>query len=451
MEFSDYRDEITEDIKSCLEGLQVQPILFMGAGISQRYIGAPGWEGLLKYLSVSCPLIKRPYGYFSQAYNDDKPAIASEFSGYYADWAWEDENGHFPDELLNEKYQKSIYLKYEICSYLSGLSESVNFDLSQHREEIEKLKRIRPHALITTNYDNTLERIFENYQPVVGQRIVTVNYSTYGDIMKIHGSTDDPESIIITRDDYEDFYRKKKYVSAKLLTYFIEHPLFFFGYSVNDENIKSILADIDEIISPDNELIPNIYLISYSPECESTGLHQKELLIEVGAGKSIRIKVIYACDFGWIYEALSSGAPEISINPRLVRALLARTYTFASQSLVRHELPYDFEMLRSIADDEDGLAKLYGIAELNSGQALNANYPYTITDLAQHLEMQSWNYVQRLIDQLQRETGFNIKQNANRYHVLVKTGRTGGSHKYSSEALELLRSIRAGKRYEFKP
>lgn len=451
MEFSDYRNEITEDIKSCLEGLQVQPILFMGAGISQRYIGAPGWEDLLKYLSGSCPLIKRPYGYFSQAHNDDKPAIASEFADYYADWAWEDENGHFPDVLLNEKYQKSIYLKYQICSYLNSLSESVDLDLSEHSAEIEKLKRIRPHALITTNYDNTLERLFENYQPVVGQRIVTVNYSTYGDIMKIHGSTDHPESIIITRDDYEGFYRKKKYISAKLLTYFIEHPLFFFGYSVNDENIKAILADIDEIISPDNELIPNIYLVSYSPESESTGMHQKELLIEVGAGKSIRIKVIYACDFGWIYEALSSGVPEISINPRLVRALLARTYTFASQSLVRQELPYDFETLRSIADHEDGLAKLYGIAELNSGQALNANYPYTITNLAQHLEMRSWNYVQRLIDQLQRENGVNIKQNANRYHVLVKTGRTGGSHKYSPEALELLRLIKAGKCYEFKP
>lgn len=28
------------------------------------------------------------------------------------------------------------------------------------------------------------------------------------------------------------------------------------------------------------------------------------------------------------------------------------------------------------------LAKLYGIAELNNGQALNASYPYTISELA---------------------------------------------------------------------
>lgn len=61
MDFSEYQTEIIEDIKSCLEGLQVQPILFMGAGVSQRYLKAPDWENLLKYLAETCPLITRPY------------------------------------------------------------------------------------------------------------------------------------------------------------------------------------------------------------------------------------------------------------------------------------------------------------------------------------------------------------------------------------------------------
>lgn len=451
MEFSEYQNEVIEDIKSCLEGLQVQPILFMGAGISQRYIGAPDWNSLLIYLAENCPLVEKPYGYYSQIYNDDKPIIASEFSSFYAEWAWEIGQERFPKKLFEEKLNKNIYLKYEICKLLNQISDSVDFDTSPYSEEIENLRKVRPHAVITTNYDNTLERLFENYHSIVGQNIVTVNYSSYGEIMKIHGSVSDPQSLIITKEDYIDFYKKKKYISAKLLTYFIEHPLFFFGYSVNDENIKSILSDIDEIISQDNILIPNIYLVSYSENCEKTGFHQKELLVDVGEGKSIRIKVIYANDFSWIYRALSSSSPEISVNPKLIRALLARTYTFASQSLVKQELPYDFEMLRSIAENQDGLAKLYGIAELNSGQALNANYPYTITELAHILKMGNWNYVQRLIDILHKETGFNIKQDANRYHVLVKTGRTGGSHKYSNEALDLLKKIKSGEKYEFSP
>lgn len=229
-----------------------------------------------------------------------------------------------------------------------------------------------------------------------------------------------------------------------------KYPLFFIGYSINDENIKAILSDIDEIIAPNNALIPNIYLVSFSPECEGTGSHQKEILIGVGENKSIRIKVIYANDFGWIYDALSSNTPEISVNPKLVRALLARTYTFASQSLVKQELPYDFEMLKNIAEQDNVLAKLYGIAELNNGQALNASYPYTISELAKLLDMGSWHYVHKVLERIHKETGFNIKSSDNNYHVLVKTGKEG-VHKYSPAAFELIKKIINGQKYKLKP
>lgn len=106
------------------------------------------------------------------------------------------------------------------------------------------------------------------------------------------------------------------------------------------------------------------------------------MLVKIKASES---KVIHANDFGWIYDALSSNTPEISVNPKLVRALLARTYTFASQSLVKQELPYDFEMLKNIAEQDNVLAKLYGIAELNNGQALNASYPTPYLNLQNYL------------------------------------------------------------------
>lgn len=155
-------------------------------------------------------------------------------------------------------------------------------------------------------------------------------------------------------------------------------------------------------------------------------------------------------DFGWIYDALSSNTPEISVNPKLVRALLARTYTFASQSLVKQELPYDFEMLKNIAEQDNVLAKLYGIAELNNGQALNASYPYTISELAKLLDMGSWHYVHKVLERIHKETGFNIKSSDNNYHVLVKTGKEG-VHKYSPAAFELIKKIINGQKYKLKP
>lgn len=134
----------------------------------------------------------------------------------------------------------------------------------------------------------------------------------------------------------------------------------------------------------------------------------------------------------------------------LVRALLARTYTFASQSLVKQELPYDFEMLKNIAEQDNVLAKLYGIAELNNGQALNASYPYTISELAKLLDMGSWHYVHKVLERIHKETGFNIKSSDNNYHVLVKTGKEG-VHKYSPAAFELIKKIINGQKYKLKP
>ena len=450
MKFTEYQEEIIDDVKSCLEGLQVQPILFMGAGISQRYINAPGWEDLLKYLATTCPLIKRPYGYYNQMYNDNKPKIASDFGDLYAEWAWENGKDRYPAECFDAQSQKDIYIKHEISSMLNKISNSVDFNNMEYTEEIEKLKKVRPHAIITTNYDDTLERIFDNYQAIVGRDVVKVNYSTYGDIMKIHGSSHEPASIVITDEDYVAFYKRKKYISAKLLTYFAEHPLFFFGYSINDENIQSILSDIDEIIAPNNTLIPNIYLVSFSKECESTGSHQKEILIRVNDNKSIRIKVIYANDFGWVFDALSSNAPDISVNPKLIKAFLARTYTFASQSLVKQELPYDFEMFRNIAEHDDALSKMYGIAELNNGQALNASFPYTISNLASMLDLSSWHYVHKEFEKLHKSKNFSIKASDNSYHVFIKSGK-GGVSKYSTDALELVRKLINGEEFDLKP
>jgi len=125
------------------------------------------------------------------------------------------------------------------------------------------MKTISPYAIITTNYDSLIESIFSepNYVTIIGQQILKNNVFSTGEIFKIHGSVTDPRTLVLTHNDYEMFRQKQKYLSAKLLTYFAEHPLLFIGYSANDPNIQAILSDIDELISPDGSLIPNIYML----------------------------------------------------------------------------------------------------------------------------------------------------------------------------------------------
>lgn len=106
------------------------------------------------------------------------------------------------------------------------------------QEELELLKELKPHAIITTNYDQLMEEIFPKYQPIIGQEVIYKKSSTdIGHILKIHGSV-----------DYTDFYERQIYLIAKLFTYFVEHPIIFLGYSISDRNVQSILYNAKKLL-----------------------------------------------------------------------------------------------------------------------------------------------------------------------------------------------------------
>ena len=86
------------------------------------------------------------------------------------------------------------------------------------RTEIRALQSVRPHALITTNYDQFLETVFPEYQPVIGQNIIHGTQVLMGEIFKIHGCVSDHPSFVVTQEDYDEFARKKE-VSKRKATY----------------------------------------------------------------------------------------------------------------------------------------------------------------------------------------------------------------------------------------
>ena len=97
-------------------------------------------------------------------------------------------------------------------------------------------------GFITTNYDNFLNIIAPDYITFVGQEELLFNsIQNIAEIYKIHGSISNPDSIIITSSDYDKFNRKASYLTAKLLTIFLENPIIFIGYSISDKNIRNII------------------------------------------------------------------------------------------------------------------------------------------------------------------------------------------------------------------
>lgn len=446
---SGYIEKINDDLRNCMESLQVQPILFVGSGLSQRYCDLPNWQGLMEELAEECPNIKRSFAYYEQNYDSDYKKIASDFSSIYSEWAWEvkEVNDTFPSELFEKGTPKDIYLKHIIAKKFKEKTAGLDFSSSPYADEIESFKKIKPHAVITTNYDLVLETLFDEYTSIVGQQIIQANFVSPGEILKIHGCCLSEKSIVITQEDYVDFDQTKKYLSAKLLTYFAEHPLFFIGYSCSDPNITAILSDIDQILCPNGELIPNIYLISYENNFDESNTYPSEVLIPINGQKSVRIKVIYAKDYKWIYDSIAESAPDISVSPKILRALLARTYKLISKELPRQEVAFDIQFLKDISEDDKELPKLFGISEMDNGQVINANFIYTFNEMAKALGYSYWHSAQLLVDKIEEETGYDIKATDNKYHIKVMTGVKSSTRKYSKQCLDLLILVRDGKPY----
>lgn len=448
-EIERYQKEVSDDVRKTLEDMGCQPILFIGSGLSIRYFQGPNWEQLLEEMAQQCPEIDKRFAYYRQSY-PSLIDIGTVFAEGYKEWAWGSGQDEFPDNLFHSSRSPQVYLKYKISKYFEEITPQSSDAITDpaHVKEIELLQNVRPHALITTNYDTFLENIFKNYTPIIGQKILRTDHASIGEIFKIHGCITDPESLVLTKEDYDDFDRKKQYLSAKLLTYFAEHPLLFIGYGAGDPNIKKILSDIDEILAAEGDLIPNIYILQWKEDFPDGYQPKREEIISVGSQRNVRIKNIEASSFDWVFKAFGSTNTIQRVNPKTLRALLARTYELVRHDIPRKTIEVDYEILEQAARSQEGLAKLYGIATLDDPAAVNANYPYTLTQVGQELGYDTWHNAHKLIQQIEGDTGIDIKASDNRYHLAIRSNESIQTRKYSQAAIQLLRKVQNNEEYD---
>jgi hypothetical protein len=424
-----YRAEVTADIESCVSQMGCQRILFVGSGLSKRYFAGPNWDELLTTLAKECPLIDKDYAYYKQTFKTQL-AVGEEFADLYQQWAWDKGKNQFPADMFSDAVPVQAYIKFKIAQYVTSITPA---ELSAIRDqkmaaEIAALQGVRPHAIITTNYDRFLELVFSEYQPVIGQSIIREAPVLFGEIFKIHGCLSDYNSLVFTQQDYDEFMRKKKYLSAKLLTFFSEHPLLFVGYSASDPNIRAILSDIDEAIprpGPSGTLIPNIYILEWRKDVPPDYRPAREKLIAVEDGRSVRIKAIESDDFAWVFSAFGSNQPLNAVSPKILRALLHRSYDLVRHDIPRRTVQADFDMLERAVKTGPEFAKLFGITTISGPSSNSADYPYTLSEVAEKLKGDDayWYQAQVYLDRIKREKGVDIKRSDNRYHCATKVGR----------------------------
>ena len=283
------------------------PFLFVGSGLSRRYTGAPGWEGLLS--EVCEEVLENPYayaGYKSRAKiavqnNEAKaelPLVATLMENDVNHVLFTSEDyGDFRDRHASELTGDASPLKIFVADKIAGYAMAMN----DETEKLAEAGKEKIAGIITTNYDQMCETLFPEFTTYVGESDLLFSDQAYSqEIYKIHGSVTRPGSIVLTSADYNEFEHKRKYLSAKLLTLFVEYPVIFLGYSIQDENIRSILGDICECL-PDNKLERLSKRLIFVQHAKETSVG--ELAMDFG-GRTFFMTKIDTDDFGSIYDAL---------------------------------------------------------------------------------------------------------------------------------------------------
>ncbi|NLT51955.1 MAG: SIR2 family protein [Ignavibacteria bacterium] len=322
------------DIANFVNNYRNHPVLFIGTGISLRYLeNAYTWDGLLKYISTE---LKNNTEYYldikakcenNGVYEFDK--IAALLETEFNEILMQNRNGKF--KTVNDEFYKRMENGINLSRlkiYVANLLKPLKFKETM-QIEIAEFKKIRKNisSIITTNYDLLIEKIFE-FQPLIGNDILLSN--PYGSVYKIHGCVNQPAKIIITKDDYVKFSQKYELIRAQLLSLFIHNPIIFMGYGIGDENIKSILKTIFTYIEPNSEeakkIRENFLLVEYEKDSTSHTIYEHDIVLE--GFSTIRINKIKTDDFIEIYQSISKLILPISaMDVRKVQSIVKEIYT----------------------------------------------------------------------------------------------------------------------------
>lgn len=79
---------LRDDLAALLNEAHSAPYLFVGSGLSRRYLGTPDWEGLLR---ASCGHTGRAYEYFRAQAPTSLPSVASRMADVFYEKWWSDE------------------------------------------------------------------------------------------------------------------------------------------------------------------------------------------------------------------------------------------------------------------------------------------------------------------------------------------------------------------------
>lgn len=353
---------------SLLESLKKHnslPYLFIGSGISRRYLGLPNWEGLLNIFTED---LSHPFNYYLSKSDGDYSRAATEIAKEFNNIWWDSEK--YADSRNNfENKVKTLEapFKLAVSEFINNWDSAAWLEDQENKKELINeigiMKKAVVDGVITTNYDSFVKDMFPSFKEYIGQDDILLSDAQFiAEIFKIHGSSNDFKTLVLTNSDYTQYLNRSHYLTAKLLTIFAEHPVIFLGYSITDEYIGKILNNIAEAVGPErlDELGSRIYFIQFnsSPEFMPTIENTSQ-----GHGTSqLPMTKIETNSFAWIWHALSQ--LERPFPAALLRELKHHVF-----ELINNPLPgQSVESIKAVAidsEDAQGLKVVFGVAAVS--------------------------------------------------------------------------------------
>ena len=310
----------------CIKNLVAKgriPMLFIGSGISKRYLkGYPSWEELLNYVATEIgvskgQLLAMKQEIISQFPKENKGKVFAELASWLTKTFREKVlNGDilledfFTEEEINKIEKFDIPFSKMLIS--KKLSQYELTTRSGYVSELREFKKLQSNigAVVTTNYDKFLEKeIFNNFDVFVEQsQYYMTECMGIGEVYKIHGSIDSPNSLVFTTEDYKEFENNLKVIAAKLLNLALEYPIIFIGYSLEDENVLKIF---ETLIGSLNEkqlatLSENLIYVEWQPR-EEFLVESKKSINRLG--KTLEMTCISTDNYFVLYKHIMKFTP----------------------------------------------------------------------------------------------------------------------------------------------
>ncbi|RNI24034.1 SIR2 family protein [Rufibacter latericius] len=132
----------------------------------------------------------------------------------------------------------------------SFLNKKIIEEFAERAEPTENhriLSRLPISTYWTTNYDQLIEQTLKDYQKIVDVKYTPSQLTTNRNkrdavVYKMHGDVDHPSKTILTKDQYEKYYKTHAPFITALSADLVTKTFLFIGFSFTDPNLSYVLS-----------------------------------------------------------------------------------------------------------------------------------------------------------------------------------------------------------------